>query len=195
MPLNKIESLIRLCLLVVVALSCSRLTSIAGGPEREARGLINSSQEDLAAVRKMDSDLNSKMTRIPSLYLSKNTNEINSLLDDSNKLVEHEVELLKRAAEKLDKASQLKVGDKMKEYLALKKGAAQKRIEGYTEAGKMFKVLRDSVNGNNAAKRKAQAASQELNSQVRKTFEEAGELEHKAAELARQNPGLVDKET
>ena len=178
--------------LTILVASCTSLRSLVGGPDKEARDLINAAAADLAAVRKMDSDLNPKMSRIPAL-LSKNTAEANSLLDEAHKLVEKEQELLTSAAGKLDRASKLKCSDKLKQYITLKKGAAEKRVEGYREADKSISLLRDSINGDNAAKRKAQVANQQLDTEVRRIFDEATKLEREAAELARQNPGLIDK--
>ncbi len=179
--------------LTILVASCTSLRSLAGGPDKEARELIDAAAADLAAVRKMDSDLSAKMSRIPMLFLSKNTADINSLLDEAHKLVEKEQALLTSAAGKLDRASKLKVSEKLKQYITLKKGAAEKRIEGYREADKSISLLRDSVNGDNAAKRKAQTASRQLDTEVSRIFDEAGKLEREAAELARQNPGLIDQ--
>jgi len=179
--------------LTILVASCTSLRSLVGGPDKEARDLINAAAADLAAVRKMDSELNPKMSRIPALFLSKNTAEVNSLLDEAHKLVEKEQELLTSAAGKLDRASKLKCSEKLNQYITLKKGAAEKRVEGYREAAKSISLLRDSINGDNAAKRKAQAASQQLDTEVRRIFDEATKLEREAAELARQNPGLIDQ--
>jgi hypothetical protein len=172
---------------------CSALRALAGGQEREAKQLMNSAAEDLAAVRKIDSELGGKMSRIPTLFFTNKTGEVNTLLDDAATLVGKEIELLVGAAGKLERASNMKIKDPLKQYITLKKRAADKRVEGYREAQKSLNLLRQSVNGDMAAKRKAQADSQELDRQVRKIFDEAGKLEREAAQLAKDHPDLLEK--
>jgi hypothetical protein len=178
---------------MLVTAGCSALRSLAGGQDRQARELMKSAAADLTTVRKMDNDLGSKMSRIPSLFFSNNTDEINTLLSEASTLVEKEIELLTGAAGKLERASNMKIKDPLKQYITLKKGAADKRVEGYREAQKSLNLLRQSVNGDMAAKRKAQAESHELDTQVRKIFDEAGKLERDAAQLAQEHPDLVEK--
>jgi hypothetical protein len=172
---------------------CATLRSLTGGQDREARQLMNSAAEDLATVRKMDNDLGGKMSRIPSLFFTNNTGEVNTILDEAVAIVEKEIDLLVGAAGKLERASNMKIKDPLKQYIALKKGAADKRVQGYREAQKSLNLLRQSVNGDMAAKRKAQAESQKLDVEVRKFFDEAGKLEHDAAQLAKDHPDLVEK--
>ena len=173
--------------------SCSAIRSLSGGADREAKQLMTSAAEDLAAVRKLDNELTGKVSRIPSLFFTNKTEEINTLLDEATTLVGKEIELLVAAAEKLGRASNLKIKDPLKQYITLKKGAADKRVEGYREAQKSLNLLRQSVNGDTAAKRKAQAESQELDKGVRRIFDEAGKLEREAAQLAKDHPELLEK--
>jgi hypothetical protein len=181
-----------LLITLFVAGGCTTLRSLAGGQDREAHQLVNAAAEDLAAVRKLDNELSGKMARIPALFFTNNTGEVNTLLDEATKLVEKEIDLLVAAAGKLERASKLKIKDTLKQYITLKKGAADKRVEGYREAQKSLNLLRQSVNGDMTAKRKAQAESQKLDTQVRKIFDEAGKLEREAAQLAKDNPDLVE---
>lgn len=179
-----------LLILAFFALGCG--VANFGDETDQAAELVTKANEDLREIRKIQKANISKLETLTEAIGARDTPQVQKILDELIKAIGDGIALGETARARIDEATEKKTNDKFIEYLRLKEQALGKQIDAFKFRLEVAKTLRDKFGSTDAAeieKAKADFARQESNFQ--KLWEAAEELNDRATDIARQNPGKV----
>ncbi len=177
---NTATALMALALLVAAVLACS-----SGGNETDkANKLVdegNAAVQDAKKSITEAEDLKQKMLHTDVSQLS----EARATAKDAIAAYEKAETKCKEAAAKYDEASRLKLGDKFKEYLALKVKEYNKRAEMVAMAKGVPQALIDSESREGWINK-----ANDINDKVDKLRQEADDIATRADKIQKDNPDI-----
>lgn len=183
--MKNINSLTAILILIVVGLACSDglETKKANEIIAEANKFITTANENVEKASKKYSEYIKKVDGI------KNNDEVDEVRDFGKELFplyDSMGENFKKASEKFDEASKLKVNPKYKEYLETKAKEMKVRSDYAAELKKIPQALIDTK-----TKQEYQKERDKINENVKKMTTEATELGDKADKIQKDNPDII----
>lgn len=190
-----------LLVLAIFALACNRSDSDSGGvldslglndETDKAAELVSKANDDLREIRKIQKANASKLEDLKTAMGAHDTPTVQKILDELITAIGDGLSLGETANAKIDEATEKKTNDKFNEYLRLKEQALRKQLEAFKFRLEVAKTLREKFGTNDAAeieKAKADFVRQDENFQ--RLWEAAEDLNNRATNLARENPGKV----
>ncbi len=180
---NKLAALAVLAI-IVTGLACS------SDDTGKANELVAEANKFVTEANKAASDATSKGGEYDKKVDNvKNDDDLKAARDfgkEMTKLYTSMEENFKKASEKFDEASKLKVNEKFKEYLETKAKEMKNRSETATEMKKIPKALDDAAN-----EKAYRDALQDLVPKIQKMTKESQEIGDKADKIVKDNPTII----
>lgn len=185
--MKNLTGILAVLMVVAIGLACSGSfgddTEKANGVVDEANKFVTSANESVTKAEKKVKEYDEKVGAIKSDAELKAAREFGKELfpiyDSMN-------ENFKKASEKFDEASKLKINEKHKEYLETKAKELKVRAEFALELKKVPQALIDTEN-----KKAYLEASGKIIENVKKMTKEATELGEKAEKIRKDNPDVM----
>lgn len=171
---------------LLVGLACSALsdeTSKANSLVDEANKFVTTANESVTKGGKIADEFDGMLTKIKkNSDLEKTRGVAKDLIKEYDVVIEN----FKKAADKFDEASKLKINDKHKEYLEVKAKEMKLRSDYTAEAKRVPQALIDSDSKNtfNDTMKTQLAKVKSMNS-------DANDLSDKADKLVKDNPDIM----
>ncbi len=183
--MKNVTGILAVLVLIVVGLACSDglETKKANEIIAEANNFIVTANENVDKASKKYDEFIKKVDGI------KNNDEVDKVRDFGKELFPlYDVmsENFKKASEKFDEASKLKVNPKYKEYLETKAKEMKSRSDYAAELKKIPQALIDTKNKQDYEKER-----EKINENVKKMTTEAKELGDKADKIQKENPDII----
>jgi len=184
--MKNFTGILAIAILILVGLACtdSMETEKANGIIAEANKFITTANENAEKAGKRYDEYTKKVEDI------KEEDEVDVVRDFGKKelfpLYDAMGENFKKASEKFDEASKLKVNPKYKEYLETKAQEMKKRSEHALEMKKIPQALIDSKK-----KKDYEESRDKIIESASKMQKEAKELDEKAEKIRKDNPDVI----
>ena len=174
--------------LLVSGLACSALsdeTSKANGLVDEANKFVSTANESVTKASSLADDFDAILTKING---PADLEKARGIAKDLIKQYDVTIDSFKKAGEKFDEASKLKIKDKHKEYLELKAKEMKLRSDYTTEVKKVPQKLIDTE-----SKSEFNDLMKTQIAKVKSMNTEAGELSDKADKIVKENPDIMSQ--
>lgn len=174
--------------LLVAGLACSALsdeTSKANSLVDEANKFVSTANDSVTKASRLGDDFDAILTKIKT---PADLEKARSIAKDLVKQYDVTIDSFKKAGEKFDEASKLKIKDKHKEYLELKAKEMKLRSDYTVEVQKVPQKLIDTESKNDFNDTmKAQLAK------VKSMNSDANDLSDKADKIVKDNPDIMSQ--
>jgi len=172
-------------ILSVIAIACSGIddTEKANGIVDEANKFVKTANESVEKSQKFGNEFDAKISAIKN---KDDLEKARSLAKDMSKEYDSMIENFKKASEKFDEASKLKLNEKFKEYLDIKAKEMKQRSEYSAELKKVPQKLIESD-----SETEFRDLYKSQFDKVKTMVKDAQELAEKADKIVKDNPDVM----
>lgn len=182
------SAVLALLLLTAFALACGVLKNDLD----QANKLVGEANDELKTVHKIKKDSDDKIRDFKKALDDKQVDRVKSTLGDLIKMIDEGLDHGRKAADKIEEASKLNVGDKFKEYLDLKAQSFNKQVEAFEARKRSAEIFRNaygSTDGDELEKAKDDFSKE--TEKYKQLMDEADEVGEKADKIQRENPDKI----
>lgn len=152
----------------------------------EAVKLIDSANQDLKAIKKLYKANENRVEDLKIAMKDKNVEEAKKIANDAVYAINDGMALGIKAVEKIDKAKNLNINSKFKDYLDLKEKSLRKLMEAFELRRQIALALRNGYDPENTAQRDVVMAEfKEKDEKFKELEKEALEASRNANQLAK----------